>query len=294
MMSTSDIPDNAALPREGLIDTAVRFLTNPNVVDRPFAQKQSFLKSKGMTDEEINIACERANVHAAKPLQNAVIPMYNIPQHAVAPQPLSLWIRVRELLHSLALLGGLGYVIYWVYKAYIEPFLFGRPKPKKSMEESLSSIEEAVCNVGKWTSELKSEIRSEFSRISQERESGAARSLAEIKSDIATVKGLLLSRQQFPRAPNISSLRTNQNVKPSIPVWQMSADQKTDQKEDEESDVNKVTHRSSHLDNSTDKLSLDTLNDTTSIKETDENCSSKILTDSSDNAPSGISSEVCQ
>lgn len=47
------------------IDTAVRFLNNPNVTERPFQQKQSFLKSKGLTDEEIRISCDRANVHTS-------------------------------------------------------------------------------------------------------------------------------------------------------------------------------------------------------------------------------------
>lgn len=79
-------------------------------------------------------------------------------------------------------------------QAYIEPFLFGRPKPKKSTAESLSSIEEAINSVQLSTTELKAELHTELSRLTQERELGAARNLADIKSDIATVKGLLLSR----------------------------------------------------------------------------------------------------
>lgn len=50
----------------------MRFLTNPNVVDRPFHQKQSFLKSKGMTEEEIRISCERANVQVSVPQHGQV------------------------------------------------------------------------------------------------------------------------------------------------------------------------------------------------------------------------------
>lgn len=289
--TSSDIPTVSCVPREGLIDTAVRFLTNPNVVDRPFQQKQSFLKSKGMTNEEINIACERANVHTSEPRQDAMIPMYGLPQHTVAPQPTSLWIRVRDVLHTFALLGGLGYVLYWVYKAYIEPFLFGRPKPKKSTEESLAAIEDAVSNVSRCTTELKAEIRSELSRISQERESGATRSLSDIKSDIATVKGLLLNRQQFPRAPNTSSLRSNQNSKPSIPIWQMSSDQQNDQKDEEEGSGDKVLHN-----NNPDQSSVDftTSTDSPSKHETNVNPSSRILNDSVDNITNGHNSEVSQ
>ncbi|XP_034242312.1 peroxisomal membrane protein PEX14 [Thrips palmi] len=245
--SESGIPAAESLPREALIDTAIRFLTNPNVVDRPFHQKQSFLKSKGMTDEEIRISCERSNVQVSVPHQSqgSVIPMYGVPQHVVVPQQSSVWIRLRDFMHTLALLGGFGYVIYWIYKSYIEPFLFGRPKPKKSAEESLSSIEEAVTNVSRSTSELRSELRSELSRISHERESGAVRTLAEIKSDIATVKGLLLNRQQFPSAPTTATLRTGLNVKPTIPAWQMSTEQRNSSQEDQEQNGNKVSQGAS-------------------------------------------------
>lgn len=111
---------------------------------------------------------------------------------------------IRQVLSKLSLLLSLKYVMIpspivlmvmlYCEQAYIEPFLFGRPKPKKSAAESLASIEEAINNVQLSTTELKAEIHTELSRISQERESGAARNLADIKSDIATVKGLLLSR----------------------------------------------------------------------------------------------------
>lgn len=244
-METTDpvVSTAESSPREALIDTAIRFLTNPNVVDRPFQQKQSFLKSKGMTDEEIRISCERAKVQVSVPqhTQGSVIPMYGIPQQAVVPQQSTLWVRLRDFMHTLALLGGFGYVIYWIYKSYIEPFLFGRPKPKKSAEESLSAIEEAVNNVSRSTGELRSEFRSELSRLSQERESVAVRTLAEIKSDIATVKGLLLNRQQFPSAPSSTTLRTGLNVKPTIPSWQMSSEQKNSSLEDQEQSSSKVS-----------------------------------------------------
>lgn len=42
--------------------------------------------------------------------------MYGLPQHAIVAQQSSVWVRMRDLLHTLALLGGLGYAVYWVYK----------------------------------------------------------------------------------------------------------------------------------------------------------------------------------
>jgi hypothetical protein len=42
------------------ISTAVKFLQNPNVQRSSLAHQQAFLKRKGLTDEEVQIACERA------------------------------------------------------------------------------------------------------------------------------------------------------------------------------------------------------------------------------------------
>lgn len=48
--------------------------------------------------------------------QGSVIPMYSVPQHVLVPQQASVWIRLRDFMHTLALLGGFGYAIYWIYK----------------------------------------------------------------------------------------------------------------------------------------------------------------------------------
>ena len=50
--------DTTATPsnRKNIIDNAVDFLIDPRVVNASDDKKRSFLKSKGMTDEEINEA----------------------------------------------------------------------------------------------------------------------------------------------------------------------------------------------------------------------------------------------
>jgi hypothetical protein len=49
-------------PRPDLIQSAVSFLSSPNVVSAPLAKKVSFLKDKkGLTDKEIQIALERVD-----------------------------------------------------------------------------------------------------------------------------------------------------------------------------------------------------------------------------------------
>ena len=44
------------------MDTAVKFLKNPKIAPSSMATKRAFLKSKGMSDDEINQACQLAGV----------------------------------------------------------------------------------------------------------------------------------------------------------------------------------------------------------------------------------------
>lgn len=61
----SDIQNNehslAVAPRENMITAAVRFLNNPKVGGGSDQQKMTFLKKKGLTDEEINEAFLRSS-----------------------------------------------------------------------------------------------------------------------------------------------------------------------------------------------------------------------------------------
>ncbi|GLD45920.1 peroxisomal membrane protein PEX14 isoform X1 [Lates japonicus] len=50
----------AAPPREALITTAVKFLQNPKVRQSPLATRKAFLKKKGLTDEEVELAIQRS------------------------------------------------------------------------------------------------------------------------------------------------------------------------------------------------------------------------------------------
>lgn len=59
----------AVPPREHLITTAIKFLNNPNVLRSAVGQKQAFLRSKGLTEDEIQLACERAGVFSREPIQ---------------------------------------------------------------------------------------------------------------------------------------------------------------------------------------------------------------------------------
>lgn len=49
-----------SMSREELINKATEFLSDPRIIKAPEDKKRSYLKSKGLTDEEINIAMQRA------------------------------------------------------------------------------------------------------------------------------------------------------------------------------------------------------------------------------------------
>lgn len=70
--SSADATDNSAL-----IEQAVRFLQNPKVVPAPEQSKRDFLKSKGMSDEDIDTAMQRA----AEQVKPNVAPAPKYEQH---------------------------------------------------------------------------------------------------------------------------------------------------------------------------------------------------------------------
>lgn len=55
------------VPREPLIATAVKFLQNSRVRQSPLATRRAFLKKKGLTDEEIDLAFQQSGTAADEP-----------------------------------------------------------------------------------------------------------------------------------------------------------------------------------------------------------------------------------
>uniref|UniRef100_A0A2M3ZJA6 Peroxisomal membrane protein PEX14 n=1 Tax=Anopheles braziliensis TaxID=58242 RepID=A0A2M3ZJA6_9DIPT len=213
-------------PREHLIVTAIKFLNNPNVVRSAINKKQAFLRSKGLTEDEIQIACERAGVFTGDPKlpSHTVISMgvesgganyaksgaYQLQQRSS-----NFLTRMKDMLSSVALLSGLMYGAYWFYKKFIEPLLF-RDKKKKSVTEELAELNASVTlKIDTISGELTG-IREELNRVNQLND--RMKELTSFKGDLDSIKGLLLNRKQFA-APNLPILP------PSIPAWQLRSQQ---------------------------------------------------------------------
>lgn len=133
--------------RNPQIGTAITFLQNPGVKRNPLNQKQQFLRTKGLTEDEIQIACERAGVFtgisgsggggtdaaaAAAAGGNTVINMgISTPQtpgkygwrhqHPLAGfngscAEKTMFQHVRDMVSASALVAGVAYAVYMFYK----------------------------------------------------------------------------------------------------------------------------------------------------------------------------------
>ncbi|KAL7731879.1 hypothetical protein ACLKA6_017453 [Drosophila palustris] len=200
-------------PRESLITTAVSFLQNTKVRHTTLIQKQQFLRSKGLTAHEIQLACERAGVFSQDPNNpNTVINIGS--QLAVLPQQTAFG-RLREMLHTTALFSGLIYGIYLFWRKYIAPFLFGKPK-KKPVEKALEDIDKKVETSSETLNKEITLVKDMITLHQKEQTQQINREFSNFRSDLDAIKGLLLNRKQF--ASPVASM-----TMPTIPAWQLAS-----------------------------------------------------------------------
>ncbi|XP_053983010.1 peroxisomal membrane protein PEX14 [Hylaeus anthracinus] len=223
MAMTDQDANNNNLPlRENLVKTAVEFLQNPKVTSSPVGRKQEFLRRKGLTEEEIQTAFKLASVDTTadqnvihKSKDYTVIPIspgHVHPYFQTYPYQITLFQKVKEFFNATALIGATIYCVYWFYKKFIEPFLFGRKK-KNTITDSVSELDKTIQNSMKEVKQSISKVEDDVQKLTQNQslDPMVPQLVQELKQDLASLKSLLLSRKQFPSAPA------------SIPSWQLDA-----------------------------------------------------------------------
>ncbi|ODM95912.1 Peroxisomal membrane protein PEX14 [Orchesella cincta] len=194
--------------REHLVTTAVKFLQNPRVRPTTLAQKQAFLRKKGLSDLEIETACEQAglqggdlnnNIMSSKSSIAQLIPTVNNYHQSRT----SLWIKAKDVANMVALISIGSYSLYSLWKSYIAPRIFGtRTRHDQKYEQLLTSImqlNESVC-------ELKQLIKeSHLQGLQTAKAHSRSFEIQELKSELVAIKSLLLSRSQFSSPPAIPS-----------------------------------------------------------------------------------------
>ncbi|XP_034936826.1 peroxisomal membrane protein PEX14 [Chelonus insularis] len=218
------INDNQPL-RETLVNTAVKFLQNPKVSSSPYKQKQQFLLRKGLTNDEVKKAFELAAV-TQFPVENQVeFSSVTIPprvfQNHTNYRSLTTnkyFYAIKEFFNLTAFIGTTLYCLYWFYKKFIEPFFFRRKKKDLSKDESITETntdnETLILNSVKEMKDSITIVEENVKKLACNHylpDPTIPHLVQELKQDLASLKGLLLSRKQFPNAP------------PSIPPWQLES-----------------------------------------------------------------------
>uniref|UniRef100_A0A8D0CEH1 Peroxisomal membrane protein PEX14 n=1 Tax=Salvator merianae TaxID=96440 RepID=A0A8D0CEH1_SALMN len=217
--------------RETLIATAVKFLQNPRVRQSPLANRRLFLKKKGLTDEEIDVALEQSG-SGKEDLQSPSLSTQLVPTQPphLAPYspPSSRW---RDYGALAIIMAGLAFGFHQLYKKYLLPMIMEGKEDRKQLQRIESSISEMSGSVTQTVTQLQTTLASvqellvqqqqKIQELTQELASSKAttstnwilesQNINELKSEIYSLKGLLLNRRQFPPSPSA----------PKIPSWQI-------------------------------------------------------------------------
>ncbi|KAL7646206.1 UNVERIFIED_CONTAM: hypothetical protein RMT77_003107 [Armadillidium vulgare] len=232
------VDENFSSPeiRQSLVNTAIDFLNMEKILVQPEEKKRQFLIKKGLTSEEIEIAFKNSKVPPKENYRVYDIEAQNFTQErrlATLPAPISfpfqyprtLWTVVRDSFNMFIYITGIALVINYMYQNYIMPFLTG--KRTKTKEEILLEVQASVTEVLKHLESTLEKINNNILLQNEKVSESSMKNLGlsqmeEIKSELGTLKSLLINRNSFPAAPAISY---------SIPEWQKRAKESKDSKE---------------------------------------------------------------
>lgn len=238
-VNTENIPgiqDSKTQPaiRENLVRTAVEFLQKPQVQKSHADLKRNFLQSKGLTDQEISLAFEKVGTVVYDLLPENYSQPPGIPPPVPArphvwpvQRQYGSWHWIRDVANTVTAVGGLLYSLYWIWKKIIVPYMFGKKDKPKSVEQSISDLEKGVCSS---IDEIKQDlvnVKSSLDVIAAQKHNEVASHIftsrfQEVKSEITSLKGLLLNRSQFPPTPAAAAVFSQNGGSRTIPPWQLS------------------------------------------------------------------------
>ncbi|RVX73768.1 hypothetical protein B0A52_02658 [Exophiala mesophila] len=203
-------------PREELVSSAVTFLQDPSVSSAPVEKRIEFLKSKNLTEEEIEVSLARA---AGEPSQYS--PSQNAPYYPPAQQqirgppsqrypypynPYGEWQQPpppepprrdwRDYFIMATVVGGASYGLYVLAQRYIKP-LIAPPTPPQ-LEQDKAAIDEQFNRAFALLDTLSSDTAS----LKEAEEARTARldsAIGDIESIVADLKAANMRREDDAR-----------------------------------------------------------------------------------------------
>lgn len=201
-MASDVLASSGSEIRENLVTTAIKFLSNPNVQRCTMESKERFLRSKGLTDAEIHKAIEKCGEFIDVPSLTSELMMFHHSRTS--------WFK--EKIVPLIVYGGFIYGCYWFYKNCLRHFLFVEEPKRKTTVECIEELRKSLDVMNASICSLRGDVQTSLKRNTFRSE------LDNLKADIASVKGILLNRNQFP------ALKTRTEP-PSIPAWQRQSEE---------------------------------------------------------------------
>ncbi|XP_020829756.1 LOW QUALITY PROTEIN: peroxisomal membrane protein PEX14 [Phascolarctos cinereus] len=228
-------PENEkVVPRKPLIATAVKFLQNSRVRQSPLSTRRAFLKKKGLTDEEIDLAFQQSGMAADESQSlGPSAPMMPLQPPHLLPQPYNpTGSRWRDYGALTIIMAGIAFGFHQLYKKYLLPLLMGGKEDRKQLQRIEANISEMSGSMTQTVTQLQATLASvqeiliqqqqKIQDLTQELAASKAttstnwilesQNINELKCEINSLKGLLLNRRQFPPSPSA----------PKIPSWQIS------------------------------------------------------------------------
>lgn len=185
--------------REDLIEGAISFLQDPSVASAPVEQRVAFLRSKNLTQEEIDASLARVGqatpsqaASATSSYQRQAPPpqQYGYQQQQQQPYwgqppPEPLRRDWRDYFIVATVMGGLGYGLYWTAKRYITP-LIAPPTPPQ-IEQDKASIDASFDKAFALLDQLASDTQ-ELKDAEKTRTERLDKALSEVESVIGKMR----------------------------------------------------------------------------------------------------------
>ncbi|KAK3708637.1 peroxisomal membrane protein pex14 [Vermiconidia calcicola] len=184
--------------REDLIDGAVTFLQDPSVASAPLEQRLSFLRSKNLTQEEIDASLARVG---QSPTAQQSQPTSSYPQQYRQQasqygyqQPPPYWGQPppeiprrdwRDWFIMATVAGGVSYAMYWTARRWIYP-LIAPPTPEQ-LEQDKASIDASFDKTFALLEQLSTDTQ-ELKDAESSRKERLDRALAEVESVVSKMK----------------------------------------------------------------------------------------------------------
>lgn len=186
--------------REDLLQNAVSFLRDSQVSSAPLDKKIEFLKSKSLTQEEIDEALKRANGESSAPVTNsqeisqsssypsnagnANVPPA-APQYYTAPPPPVPERDWKDYFIMATATVGVGYALYQITTRYLIPNIL--PESKSKLDQDKAAIEEEFLRIEATLKEI-SDTNKELKESEDAKAQEISKTISEVEDVINTTK----------------------------------------------------------------------------------------------------------